>query len=231
MLGMAACFLLIPGQIETVKLADFPAKAQSAAIAATVRIRNFTVDGKGAEGTGIILGRKGDFVYILTAQHVIDSAKELEIATFTAASYPAPAQFSRLAKVVATSDQLRDLALVRWISKEPIPGSLSLCPARLVPEEQGFKALSVGCGGSKPPTCMEEVVDGRRLVRKQTEDKPAPFWQVDREQPPGRSGGPLIDKRGFLLGVCSGVSQDKGYFCHTEEISAFLERNGFDWLR
>jgi hypothetical protein len=54
---------------------------------------------------------------------------------------------------------------------------------------------------------------------------------VATEKPEGRSGGPLVDKRGLLIGVCSGVSKDKAYFCHIDEINAFLERNGFDWLK
>jgi S1-C subfamily serine protease len=46
----------------------------------------------------------------------------------------------------------------------------------------------------------------------------------------GRSGGPLIDQRGFVIGICSGTSDGKGYFTHTHEIHRFLKQNAFDWL-
>jgi Trypsin-like peptidase domain len=228
MLGFAACLLLLPGQIETIESADFSAKAQTAALTATVRIRNLEVM---AEGSGIILGRKGGFVYILTAQHVIAKTKRLEIATFTAASYPRPARVYHSCVVVAQTNDLRDLALVRMVTDDKMPGSLPLCPARLAPDEKDFKALTVGCAADKPPTCLLETVGGKKRIRRQAEEEPAAFWEVGTENPEGRSGGPLVDKRGLLIGVCSGVNKDKAYFCHIDEINAFLERNGFDWLK
>jgi len=228
MLGIAACLLLVPGQIETIEAADFPAQAQIAAVTGTVRIRNL---GQKADGTGVILGRKGAFVYILTAQHVIAKTERLEIATFTAASYPRPARVYRSYHVVAQTNDQRDLALLRMVTDDKMPGSLPLCPARLIPDEKDFKALTVGCAADKPPTCLLATVAGKRRVRRQAEDVPVAFWEVSSDSPEGRSGGPLVDKRGFLLGVCNGVSNDKAYFCHIEEINAFLERNGFDWLK
>ncbi len=219
-------FLLL-GQVETLDSADFPAKIQVAAVTATVRITNEA--GKDS-GSGVIIGRKGAFVYILTAQHVIAGAERLEVEVFSPASYPRPHRRYRSAQVVAGTDDIRDLALIRLVTDDPIAGSLALCPARLLPRED-FKGLSVGCGAGKAPRCQIDEVLGKKLVRREGEGKTASFWEVDREQLPGRSGGPLIDKRGLLLGVCSGVNDTKSYFCHTDEIRSFLERAGFGWLK
>jgi hypothetical protein len=134
-------------------------------------------------------------------------------------------------RVVARTDDLRDLALVRLVTEDRMPGSLPLCPARLVPNQKGFKALTVGCAVNKPPTCLLETVAGKTRIRRQAEEEPATFWEVGTEKPEGRSGGPRVDKRGLLIGICSGVSNDKAYFCHIDEINAFLERNGFEWLK
>lgn len=227
MFTLAACLLLVPGQIETVESADYPAKAQIAAVAATVRIRNLT---RKSEGSGVILGKKGAFVYVLTAQHVIEKGERMEVATFNETFYPRPANVYGAIQVVAKANDIRDLALLRVTIDGPIPGSLALCPARLVPDAKNFKGLTVGCIEGKP-TCQIDEVAGKRLIRRAEEDGSAQFWEVVKEQHGGRSGGPLVDKRGLLLGICSGVNKDKSYYSHTEEISAFLERNGFDWLK
>jgi hypothetical protein len=97
MFGLA-CVLLIPGQIGTVPSADFPKKAQTVAIAATVRVVNVSQWG---EGSGAIVGRKGPFVYVLTAYHPVNKGGRLEVATFSASSYPKSHRTDRSAQVVA----------------------------------------------------------------------------------------------------------------------------------
>jgi S1-C subfamily serine protease len=222
-----AFLLLLPAQVETVESAEFSKEAQTAALTATVRVVNV---GQRVEGSGVIVGRKGGFVYVLTAYHVVEKAERLEVATFSAASYPKPARVYRSVRIVARADDMRDLALLRVSTDDPVPGKLSLCPARSVPEETGFKALSVGCAAGEAPTPRVDEVAGKKRVRREGEDKPAWFWEVDRKQAEGRSGGPLVDRRGYLLGVCSGTNQDKSYFCHPDEVRAFLRESGFDWL-
>jgi hypothetical protein len=105
-----------------------------------------------------------------------------------------------------------------------------LCPARLVPAGKDFEALTVGCSEGEAPTCLVDVVAGKRFVRRGAAAKPVPLWEVDRRHLGGRSGGPLVSKAGHLLGVCSGTSKEKTYFCHTEEIRAFLKESGLDSL-
>jgi S1-C subfamily serine protease len=226
MFGLA-CVLLIPGQIETVPSVDFPKKAQMAAIAATMRVVNVS---KRGEGSGVIVGRKGPFVYILTAQHVVDGGERLEVATFSATSYPRPHRRYRTVSVVAKAGDLRDLALLRLTTNDPMPGSLSLCPARLVPDGKRLAALTVGCSGGEAPTCQVDEVVGKKLARREAGGKTAYFWEVAQAPAEGRSGGPLVDQRGYLLGVCSGTNKGKAYFCHTDEVRAFLKQSGFDWL-
>ncbi len=189
MLGLT-CLLMIPGQIETVESPDFSAKAQTAALAATVRIVNVSRE---SSGCGVVIGRKGDFVYVLTARHVVDKADRLEVVTFSSTSYPKPEKVYRTASVVAQSNELRDLALIRLTTSDPMPGVLALCPVRLIPNEKGFKALAVGCTQGGPPTGLIDVVSGKKLVRKQAEGEGASFWELEKEQKVGRSGGPLVE--------------------------------------
>jgi S1-C subfamily serine protease len=218
--------LLIPGQIATPSR-DFSKARQEAALLATVQIVNRSRD---VDGSGVIVGKKGPFVYILTAHHIASKSKDLEVRTFSLASYPNPQRVYRSAVVLAETSDFRDLALIRLTTNDPMPGSLSLCPGRLVPREKGFQALTVGCSEGKAPTCLVDSVAGMKLVRREDADKALPFWEVDRRHRQGRSGGPIVDKAGYLLGVCSGTNRDKTYFCHTEEIRAFLKENGLDSL-
>jgi len=222
-----ACFALLLGQLETVESPPFSKELQTNAVLATVRVVNLSRD---SEGSGVILGRKGAFVYVLTADHVVEKADHLEVATFSASSYPKPRKVYRSVRVVARAGDTRDLALLRLVTDDPMPGSLSLCPARLVPRRKRFKALTVGCGEGEAPTCQVDEVTGKKLVRRHPGGKAASMWEVAGKQLEGRSGGPVVDKRGSLLGVCSGTNKEKSYFCHVEEVRAFLRGSGFDWL-
>jgi S1-C subfamily serine protease len=221
------CLLLLPGQIETVDSAAFSKEMQKAAISATVRIVNAAQQ---SQGSGVLIGRKGPAVYILTAYHVVDGADRLEVAMFSENTYPRPYRVYRSGRLVAKADDMRDLALLRLITDGPVPEALSLCPARKMPNVVGFKALGVGCAASEAPTCLVEEVTGKERGRRKTEDKAAAFWEVDRQPADGRSGGPLVDQHGYLLGVCSGTNKEKSYFCHLDEVRGFLQNSGFDWL-
>jgi hypothetical protein len=73
-----------------------------------------------------------------------------------------------------------------------------------------------------------DVLEARRARREGRES--ALFWEVGRKEAEGRSGGGLVDRRGALLGVCSGTNKEKSYFCHVDEIRAFLKETGFGWV-
>jgi S1-C subfamily serine protease len=218
--------LLLPGQIETISAPDFPKELQVAAVTATVQIVNVT---RQTSGSGAIIGRSGPLVYILTANHVVDKAEELEVRTFSARSYPKPDNRYRSARLV---DQmpLEDLALVRLATSDPAPGTLKVCPPRLVPQEKSFPALTAGCSGEAAPTCLLNQVKGKKLVRKLGEEGTVAYWELAKAQAKGRSGGPLVDKQGYLLGIASLVNDDKGYCCHIESIHGLLRRNGLSYL-
>lgn len=214
--------LLVPAQ--TLESKVFSRQLQDRAVAATVRIVN---RGEKTEGSGVLLGAADKGFYILTAAHLVHRPAGLEISTFTIDSYPRPAKVYLKAEVVARTPDMRDLALIRVSTEDRLPGRLPLCPSRLVPKEEKFDALSVGCGAARAPLCLVEHVRGSRLIRRQKGMKPALFWEVQRAQMPGRSGGPLLDRDGNLLGIANGVNDGKGYYCHVVEIYRWLEAKNF----
>ncbi|HEY1343153.1 MAG TPA: serine protease [Bryobacteraceae bacterium] len=197
------------------------------AVTATVRIVNRT---DRSEGTGVIVGQEKGAVYILTAAHVVARADRLEISTFSRDSYPRPLTSYEKTEVVAQTRDIRDLALVRVPTEDRAPATMPFCPLRQLPAAGGFESLSVGCGASKAPISLLENVQKEKRIRRPPGRDTALFWETAIGQPAGRSGGPLINKRGELIGLASGSSEGKGYYCHGAEIHAWLKGGKFAFL-
>jgi S1-C subfamily serine protease len=227
---MLTCLLILPGQIDTVDAADFSRELQIRTITATVHIVNAA---KKTQGSGVIVGRDKLFVYVLTAQHVVKGADRLLISTYAEKPYPEADKVNRDAQVVAElkdAKDIRDLALVR-MPDDGMFGVLPICPVSDIPKGEGFQVLSCGCSEANAPTCQVNKVSGSKRFVLKAGDTPASFWEWLADVPKGRSGGPLIDKRGYVIGICSGTTKNgKGYYSRPEEIHRFLEENSFEWL-
>jgi hypothetical protein len=221
-----ALLLCAPTDIDVLDSKDFPRDAQVRAVTATVRVFNAA---KEVGGSGALIGRNGPLVYVLTANHVVDGAKRLEVSTFTADSYPRAAAVYRAAEVIAQSAEA-DLAVLRLTTRDELPGSVLVCPPARLPEGKEFVALSAGCDRRPAPDCALEDVKGKRRVRRPGAARGVLCWETARAPAMGRSGGPLLDVRGYLIGVDSGAGDGKGYYTHAEEIHTFLRRNGLEWL-
>src|SRR4051812_20094515 len=76
---LLACLLVTTVHALAQESADFPEELQARALAATVRVHN---PAKKREGTGVIVGRTGAFVYILTAHHIVTGADGVDITVF-----------------------------------------------------------------------------------------------------------------------------------------------------
>jgi hypothetical protein len=98
----------------------------------------------------------------------------------------------------------------------------------LIPERSGFGTLAVGCSDGAAPTGLIDKTVGNKRIRREGKQGTARFWEVNREYKEGRSGGPLLDAHGHLLGMLSGTSNGRSYFCHVEEIRAFLQKEGLE---
>jgi S1-C subfamily serine protease len=216
---------MLPGQV--IDSEDFPRELQMRAATATVRVVNRR---ERVEGSGVILGRKGGHTYVLTTAHLSNRPGRIEVSTYSADSYPEPARVYDKVEVAARARDVRDLLLLRLEAGEAPPATLPLCPAREAPEKGGFPALSVGCGEAGAPVCLVEKVREARLIRRPGQAGTALFWETEAAQGPGRSGGPLLDRRGCLLGLASGTNEGRGYYCHAREIHRWLEAGGFDFL-
>lgn len=194
-------------------------------MAATVRLGN---KAQKLQGSGVIIGRNGASIYVLTADHLIGKGEGLEISVFSKASYPQPSQTFAAVEVIARNKDA-DLALLRIVSREAPPGTLRLCPADQAPAEFPAAALTLGCEQGNAPSSWLDKIAGKKQVRKPAGEV-CLAWELAREPAQGRSGGPLLDRRGLLIGVCSGKNDDKGYCTHLDEIHRFLKEQRYDWL-
>jgi S1-C subfamily serine protease len=214
---------LVVGQIPIIASTDFPQDLQESAVTATVQVRNLA---NKMVGSGVLIAREGPFAYILTARHLVDGADGLEISVFLKDSYPKPKAVHRTLKIVAESPPPVDLALLRLDAQDRLPGPVALCPVGKVPAG-GFMGFAVGCDVGYEPIGWIEKIPQKKRAQLSTGTETIFFWEVDRKPIAGRSGGPLIDKRGYLLGVCSGANRDKSYFTHIDEIHRFLKMKGY----
>ena len=196
-------------------------------VAATARLRV----GERATATAIVVGRQKDFLYLLTADHALDGPDTtiLRFEFFEAGSGSKPA-FALKGATALLRRPVADLALLK-VAVEPgrDVAILALVPPGKAPKRFPFEGSSVGCTRGDPPSAEAETVLGKRLAVRR-EDEVAFFWQAERAQARGRSGGPLLDAEGRVIGLGAATALGKGYYVHASELHAALKTEGFDWL-
>lgn len=224
---------LMPGQYVESK--EFPREKQEAALAATAGILHTATNG---EGTAVVVkyDRTKGAAYLLTAAHVVPQVKDGDVVSlefYTPGTFPKV--HLKVGGFVMARNAEKDLAVVQ----APIPakdfagiGVLKICPPDELPrtEKKNVTVLTVGCDGlNRTPRLLTDVVLDKRLPVKPTGAKVLCY---ETRHPPvqGRSGGPLIDQRGFLRGICSGAENQRGYYTHIFEIHSALPGVGFGWL-
>jgi S1-C subfamily serine protease len=117
-----------------------------------------------------------------------------------------------------------DLAVIR------LPAGRREWPAARLARGADLKAgWVIGCDDGREPRVTAVTVGARKLVRR-PDGGSAFFWEADGESVPGRSGGPLFDADGQLVGVCSGTQGGKTYFTHPGEIRSALRDHRLEWV-
>lgn len=195
--------------------------ARARALAATVKVVN---DGDRAEGSGVLLRQHGQHVYILTAAHVVPAARTVAVEI----SAGKPRQYAGVTVLARSAEA--DLAVLRLRTQDELPAALPLAPPLKKASLPPSGTFSVGWSRGNRPTATEETVRGSKLVRRPEEKSEAWHWETTGKPVLGRSGGPLVDTDGRILGIASGHDREHGYYVHGDEIRAFLRREGLKWL-
>ncbi|MFO0935340.1 MAG: trypsin-like peptidase domain-containing protein [Gemmataceae bacterium] len=207
----------------------FSKVAQWTALSKCVRVEGMD----GMVGSAAIVALHDGNAYFLTANHIISGLEVRRIEFFSKEIFQDSEKlknnFYRDA-VVALRSPTTDLALLKVkIDRLKPPGIATLPQPWDRPKYFPFEGLSVGCSEGHSPTCQIERIQGKPLVRRTTEFG-CFFWESLSSSSEGRSGGPLFDARGRLIGICAGRQGNRSYFTHLDEIHAWLKENQYGWL-
>ena len=147
-------------------------------------------------GSGVIISADG---YIVTNNHVIDGASELEITLNNKKKYKA---------VLVGSDAANDIALLKIESNTNFPYVPFANSDNI---KIGEWVLAVGNPYNLTSTVTAGIVSakGRDLEGNRNIES---FIQTDAAVNPGNSGGALVNGRGELIGINTAISTKTGSF-------------------
>lgn len=210
----------------------FPVELQKKLLSGCARMTSLRSD----IGTGAVVAIREGSAYLLTARHVMSSLSEMQCEFFPAENRYQPIVVKPVNTLLSFANT--DFAIV----KVPLKGltesqikSITVIPLpkpfdRPKVMQLPLPALSIGCDYGALPTAKAETIRARKLVKRQSELTGAFFWQVDSPPVQGRSGGPLLDRKGQLIGICVASRENLGYFLHLDEIHAHLKSENYEYL-
>ncbi|GAB3791089.1 S1C family serine protease [Virgibacillus kimchii] len=150
-------------------------------------------------GSGIIYKKDGDTAYVVTNQHVVDNAEEVEVVLQEEERLPA--------KVLGT-DPLTDLAVLE-VDGENIDTVATIGSSDDLTIGETVVAIGNPLGMEFANTLTKGIISGlERSVQVDTTGDGRPDWvteviQTDAAINPGNSGGALANAKGEVIGINS----------------------------
>ena len=145
------------------------------------------------QGSGFILDKEG---HILTNNHVIDNAQQVEVTLWNKRKYKAK---------VVNVDNNHDLALLQ------INGAPDLIPATLADSSNlvvGQRVYALGNPFGFSGTMTRGIISAIRSVAMPSGNKIEDAIQTDASVNPGNSGGPLLNSRGEVIGITTLIASN-----------------------
>jgi len=146
-------------------------------------------------GSGVIISEDG---YIVTNNHVIKDATELEVTLNNNKSYKA--------KLIGTDSKM-DIALLKINADEKLPYSTFADSDQV---KVGEWVLAVGNPYNLNSTVTAGIVSAK--ARNLENNGLQSFIQTDAAVNPGNSGGALVNTRGELIGINTMISSPTGSY-------------------
>ncbi|WP_062060558.1 trypsin-like peptidase domain-containing protein [Aquimarina longa] len=148
-------------------------------------------------GSGVIITEDG---YIVTNNHVIDGASDLEVTLNNNKTYKA--------KIIGTAPQ-SDIALIKIDANE----KLSYIPfGDSNSAKIGEWVLAVGNPFNLTSTVTAGIISAKSRDLDESDDKVQSFIQTDAAINPGNSGGALVNTKGELIGINTAITSQTGSY-------------------
>src|SRR5690554_2741496 len=149
-------------------------------------------------GSGVIISEDG---YIVTNNHVINNASEIEITLNNKKAYPA--------KLIGTDSQM-DIALLKIDTNDKLPYTVFGDSDNV---RVGEWVLAVGNPYNLNSTVTAGIISAKaRNVGPSSRNNIQSFIQTDAVVNPGNSGGALVNTRGELIGINTMISSTTGSY-------------------
>ncbi|TWU06476.1 Do family serine endopeptidase [Stieleria varia] len=147
-------------------------------------------------GSGVIVRPDG---YILTNNHVVENADELEVEFSDGRTVPG--------KIIGTDPQ-SDLAVVK-VDLQNLP-AVPMGDSDAI--QVGDWVLAIGSPFGLEQTVTAGIISGKNRVQRIIDDGDGfeDFLQTDAAINPGNSGGPLVNLRGELMGINTAIMSRSG---------------------
>lgn len=148
-------------------------------------------------GSGVIISPDG---YIVTNNHVIDKATQLEVTLNNNKKYTA--------ELIGT-DPKTDIALIKIESEEPL-AFVSFGDSDDL--KIGEWVLAVGNPFNLTSTVTAGIVSAKARDLNEFDGNPQSFIQTDAAVNRGNSGGALVNTRGELIGINTAITSETGSY-------------------
>jgi len=170
---------------------------------AVVSVLNFSQAGKNSfqeasEGSGVIYKKSGDAAYVVTNNHVINGAAQIQVMLHDG---------QKVTATLVGKDAMTDLAVLK-IAADKVTTTAAFGDSNKI--QVGQKVLAIGSplGAQYATSVTEGIISAKkRLVESSSEDGQnyggSTVIQTDAAINPGNSGGPLINFAGQVIGINS----------------------------
>jgi S1-C subfamily serine protease len=143
------------------------------------------------QGSGFILDKEG---HILTNNHVIDGAQDVEVTLWNKKRYKA---------TVVGVDKTHDIALLQIHDAQGLePATLADSTNLLV----GQRVYAIGNPFGFSGTMTRGMISAIRSIQVSPSNKIEDAIQTDASINPGNSGGPLLNSRGDVIGITTMIA-------------------------
>ncbi|MGB5981725.1 MAG: trypsin-like peptidase domain-containing protein [Nonlabens sp.] len=148
-------------------------------------------------GSGVVITEDG---YIVTNNHVIDNAKEIQVTLNNRKTY--------MAELVGTEPS-SDIALLKIDTEDPLPYVVFADSDQV---KVGEWVLAVGNPFNLKSTVTAGIISAKGRDLDRSDRKMQSFIQTDAAVNPGNSGGALVNTNGELIGINTAIASKTGSY-------------------